>query len=221
MQNHISLFVSVPIASFRVAQAREYWETYPCPPPSTVYGLLLSLVGETNRLAHQGTQLAVALLLPEPPISTVLRKLWRIKSAQEDPGRGTNARPDFQELLTDVRLAVFLKKGEQEQAKTSLYQRVVDAFANPSQVERFGGLCLGESTHLVDEIRELRPADASQGALWLRPAHIGTFSLPIWPDHVGSLKTHWAQFSLEEAPEEAPLDPTDAWVTILPKPQNH
>src|SRR6202044_1447868 len=42
------VFVSAPVASFRVPQAREYWETLPCPPPATVYGMLLSAVGEPN-----------------------------------------------------------------------------------------------------------------------------------------------------------------------------
>jgi len=80
-------YVSVPIASFRVAQAREYWETYPCPPPSTVYGMLLSLVGEQNRLAHRGAEIALAITSdPQrlvdtraPYPSVVLRTLWRAR----------------------------------------------------------------------------------------------------------------------------------------------
>jgi CRISPR-associated protein Cas5t len=71
----LHLYVSVPVAGFRVAQAREYWETYPCPPPSTIYGMLLSLVGEPNRLAHQGCEIAVAVV-SDPRRSVVLRTLW-------------------------------------------------------------------------------------------------------------------------------------------------
>ena len=39
----LALYLSAPVASFRVPQAREYLETFPCPPPATVYGALLSL----------------------------------------------------------------------------------------------------------------------------------------------------------------------------------
>jgi CRISPR-associated protein Cas5t len=41
---------------------REYGKTYPVPPPSTVYGMLLSLVGETDAYKHCGVQLAIAML---------------------------------------------------------------------------------------------------------------------------------------------------------------
>ena len=43
----IGLYVTVPVACFRKGLAREYLETEPLPPPSTCYGFLLSLVGET------------------------------------------------------------------------------------------------------------------------------------------------------------------------------
>ncbi|MCK6511261.1 type I-MYXAN CRISPR-associated protein Cas5/Cmx5/DevS [Myxococcota bacterium] len=211
----LSLFVSVPIASFRVAQAREYWETYPCPPPSTVYGMLLSLVGEEDRFAHQGAEIATALLLPEPSLSRILRKTWRVKKLDEGLGRGNNVRPDFQELLTGVRLGVFLRSGPNESTQhPTLYERVQSTLAAPSQIRRFGGLSLGESTHLVDELRLLRSNDAQQGALWLSPSNIGSFSLPIWPNHVGLEGTRWQQFRLEEAQKNQPLDPSHVWVTI-------
>ncbi|WP_422387114.1 CRISPR-associated protein Cas5 [Aphanizomenon flos-aquae] len=38
----------VPIACFRQSPAREYAETYPVPPLSTVYGMLLSLVSNPH-----------------------------------------------------------------------------------------------------------------------------------------------------------------------------
>ncbi len=40
-----SLFVDAPICSFRPNWSREYQDTYPIPPPSTLHGMLLSLVG--------------------------------------------------------------------------------------------------------------------------------------------------------------------------------
>jgi CRISPR-associated protein Cas5t len=74
----MKLYITVPVASFRIAQAREYWESYPCAPPSTVYGMLLSAVGEENRLAHIGSEIAIAIL-QRPERSRVLRTTWRLK----------------------------------------------------------------------------------------------------------------------------------------------
>src|SRR5438105_12020354 len=180
----IGLFVSAPIAAFRVPHAREYLESYPCPPPATVYGALLSLVGETARSAHDGSELAIAQL-SHPARSVVLRTLWRVKGLQTSAGTNENKRPDFQELLSDVRLAVWVRSGEGETTLPSLAERVAAALANPHAVDRFGGLALGESTHLVDEVRVLRNDDGESGA-FLVPASDGPLTLPLWPDHVGS-----------------------------------
>ena len=49
----IGLKVTVPIACFRKGMSRQYLETESIPHPSTCYGFLLSLVGETERERHQ------------------------------------------------------------------------------------------------------------------------------------------------------------------------
>lgn len=209
----LCLYVSVPIAGFRVAQAREYWETYPCPPPSTVYGMLLSLVGEKNRLVHRGAEIALAII-SDPSRSIVLRTLWRVKNAKVGPGLGSNKRPDFQEILSDVRLSVWVRQGVNESVTTSLTTRITSAFNTPANVRRFGGLSLGESTHLVDEIRLWREADPVKGLMLLADDR-GDLSLPIWPDHIGSQGTRWGQFKLDEmALNNEP--PDRAWTTICP-----
>ncbi|MHC5777600.1 CRISPR-associated protein Cas5 [Nostoc sp.] len=46
------LYLDVPFTTFRESHAREMGKTYPVPPPATVYGMLLSLVGETNVYRH-------------------------------------------------------------------------------------------------------------------------------------------------------------------------
>lgn len=247
----LKLYVSVPLASFRVAQAREYWESYPCPPPSTVYGMLLSLVGEENRLVHQGAEIALAVL-GEPCRSVALRTLWRVKEKNlytdplgnhhvigsnkkererffawvkeqgwDDPvfrigpGLGANARPDFQELLNDIRLAIWVRKGAVEDAPKPLIHRIFSALNDPSRVFRYGGLSLGESTHLVDELRNWRHDDPKNGHLLLADER-GELSLPVWPDHVGSKGTRWGQFRISgrEGLESCP--PESAWTAILP-----
>ena len=214
MHDHVALFVSVPVASFRVPRAREYFETLPCPPPSTVYGMLLSLVGEINRHAHEGAELAIALL-SQPEYSVVLRTLWRVKSRKHGPGLGENKRPDFQELLTHIKLAVWLKNGKNEDAPVCLADRVRQVLAAPGTVVRFGGLSLGESTHLVDDLRPLREADGRHGTILLQNDE-GDLSLPIWADHVGSRNTSWQQFTLCDALVSA-LPDERAWVAIRRK----
>ena len=100
----ISLLVSVPICSFRKPYAREFFETERIPPPATVYGFLLSLVGEEDRHAYVGTRLAMAMV-EEPSVSTILRTTWRIKS-KLPPGIGNNKKPDYQEVLTGLQVYV-------------------------------------------------------------------------------------------------------------------
>lgn len=209
----IGCFVAAPITAFRAPRAREYLETLSLPPPATVYGMLLSAVGETNRLVHQGAELAVAVISPGTR-TRVLRTLWRVKDAGSSLGVGENKRPDFQELLVDVRLAVHVRSGSDE-GDRSLAARLEEALRAPALVTRFGGLSLGESTHLVDELRPLRAEDGSAAATWLIADADGPYSLPIWPDHVGSRRTRHGQFSLRPATELS-SPPSEAWTAVRP-----
>ncbi len=209
----IGVYVSVPVACFRVPRAREYFETFPCPPPATVYGMLLSMVGETNRRIHEGAEIAIAML-SVPSYSTVLRTVWRIRFANVDLGRGSNRRPDFQELLTDVRFVAWVRRGAHESKAQSLAGRLSEAFSQPSVVSRFGGLSLGESTHLVDEVK-LYTQNEQHGRL-LTKRDDGDLSLPVWVDHVGA-NTRWAQYTLGET-SLTTNNLATAWTEIL-RPQ--
>src|SRR5262245_32020442 len=157
------LRVTVPVACFRKGLAREYLETEALPPPATCYGFLLSLVGETNRRRHVGCRV-VPVLINKPPTSVVLRTVWRVKKTPlGSPG---NTRPDFQQLLTGVELLMWPKSSSA--ADDGLEARVRQALTEPETVARFGGLCLGESTHLVDEVTLLdkaRPLLADRSGL--------------------------------------------------------
>jgi CRISPR-associated protein Cas5t len=209
MMETIALCVSVPVACFRIPRAREYFETFPCPPPSTVYGMLLSMVGEINRRAHEGAEVAIALV-SKPAYSVILRTLWRVKTKKYGLGLGENRRPDFQELLTDVHLAVWVRQGAKEVSQPSLAESVAEALDRPSSISRFGGLSLGESTHLVDDITRLDAVNL-KGQLLLADDE-GDLSLPVWPDHVGS-KTRWGQYRLVNFDLAKDL-PELAWTTI-------
>ena len=215
MSNTIGLYLSAPVAGFRAPHAREYFETLPVPPPSTLYGMLLSLVGEEERARHEGAEIAIAML-SEPPVSVVLRTTWRIKDKKLGPGLGNNRRPDFQELLTDMRLAVWLRTGGSEAGSPSLRERVAEVLCNPAASRRFGALALGESTHLVDEVRRLRPGDLD-GARPLVADPDGELSLTLWPNHVGSKGTAWGQYRLAEGmAEDQP--PDEGWIAVARGP---
>lgn len=199
----IGLNVTVPIACFRPGAAREFWESLPLPPPSTVYGFLLSLVGETDRTRHLGVR-CTAGIVGDNYCSTVLRRMWRIKelggSSNATQGNGANVRPDYQQLLTNVSLIVLVSSLEESNSGENLVARIETAL-NPktrSNIKRFGGLSLGESTHMVDEVRLLQNAttvEFSDSKFFLLDSN-GGMSLPVWVDHVGSAKSRYATGSL-------------------------
>ncbi len=210
------LHLTVPVACFRKGLAREFFETEPLPPPSTCYGFLLSLVGEEDRCAHAGVRVSAAVL-GQPPVNVVLRTLWRVKDLPDGNSQpSANRRPDYQQLLTNVDLIVWLDSGEERRLPTllSLEERVRAALDPRARegVGRFGGLSLGESTHLVNDVSLLEasggkasPPAGDWNAFLLHPD--GSHTFPVWVDHVGTRGTRHATGNLE------PVDPG-----ILPEP---
>src|SRR3954470_18482479 len=135
----LGLYVSVPVACFRKGLAREYLETEPLPPPSSCYGFLLSLVGETQRIRHIGCRVA-PVLVNRPEQSVVLRTVWRVKKTPlGSPG---NTRPDYQQLLSPVELVVWLDSSRECAEAPTLENRVQQALSEPARIDRFGGLSL-------------------------------------------------------------------------------
>jgi len=67
-------------------------------------------------------------------------------------------------------------------------------------IERFGGLSLGESTHLVDEVSliERMDVDANKDQVQLFVVcDRGRYTLPVWVDQVGSAGTRYVTGDLE------------------------
>jgi CRISPR-associated protein Cas5t len=56
---------------------------------------------------------------------------------------------------------------------------VSEALTHPEQIERFGGLSFGESTHLVDEVKNFAQSEKTTGNIFLLADH-GRMTLPIW-----------------------------------------
>lgn len=205
----IALKVEVPIACFRQSRAREYAETYLVPPPSTVYGMLLSIVGETNRYQHCGVRLAIAML-SNPQKSRVIRTFRRFKKKDiHDP---TNSRPDYQELLTDIQFIVWVDS-QGETQKTGLSDRLQLALSHPHLIDRFGGVCLGESRDLINAIAILSSDDQKHNLSWLIQDEDGLLTLPYWVDHVGSQGTRWRRYRQLEFAQNWQV-PELAWTVI-------
>jgi len=211
----LGLYVTVPVACFRKGLAREYLETEILPPPSTCYSFLLSLIGETSRQRHIGCRITPAVV-GAPEKSSVLRTVWKIKNrnllmGQTPPpgapknvrGAGGNRMLDRQELLTGVKVVLWLDSREENINGVTLEQRVEKALISPQQIERFGGLSFGESSHLVDEVRRFDGDPSMEGRVFVL-ADLGQMTLPVWVDHVGSEGTRYVTGDLISSPLTSP-----------------
>lgn len=183
MADSMPIRVEVPVCAFRPYASREYQDTFPVPPPATVYGMLLSLLGihREDKHRHYGVEMALAVTeLPERR-SRVLRKLRREKSDKKKRRDLEDTRPDYQDLLIDLELWIWLRQGS-DPADPPLCERIPAVLTDPACIEkREGGLSLGESSYLVDVIK-IDPAPPEQ-LIFLTPDHQGFYSLPIWVDH--------------------------------------
>ena len=107
--------------------------------------------------------------------------------------------------------------------------RTLSALKNPGSVQRFGGLSLGESTHLVNEVEPLdsdlqssryqkrTPSPRGQAFLLAPRGHL---TLPVWVDHVGSADTRYVTGDLmgDWPAERQPEFPTMPRIEPLDKP---
>jgi CRISPR-associated protein Cas5t len=156
-----TLYIDCPCTSFPRSFARDYKETYLYPPPSTIYGFLLSLVGESDLMAHLGVKLAMGIIGDKPSISRIVRKQRHHKFSKthmETYPTSQFSKPNFQELLTDLKVVIKLDSSE-ESANLKLDERVAIALTTPEQITRFGGLSLGESWAMINGIRTYRESD--------------------------------------------------------------
>lgn len=228
----ITLRVEVPYASFRKSYARSFAESYPLPPPATIYGMLLSLVGERFRSRHEGVRLAFAFKCYRerdnrkdcgedggaclPHIATTLRKLSRYKYGVPGKQAKLGNAPDFIESLCNIEFLCWLDSSLEKDAGRNLEARITEAIELPDKVDRYGLLCLGLSDDAVNDLSICRQIENE----WHRliPSHTGSMELPVWVDHVGSAKTRWNRFHLEPIPKtlfSSPGDDDWQWTEII------
>lgn len=211
----LCLYVEVPICAFRPRWAREYQETYALPPPATVFGMLLSLAGVDwpDKEQYAGVELALAIAR-EPEKCRIFRKFRRVPQSKRGADPLTERRPDYQDLLLDLHFWLWLRDGQARHSLTEPVHAALDA-QRRREITRYGGLSLGESSHLVNEI-SLKPPDR-QGRFLCRDSE-GYYQLPVWVQHprCGEGQSSLGRFSLlplEILAEPPASDPR--WITIV------
>jgi CRISPR-associated protein Cas5t len=229
-----TLYVEVPYASFRKSYARSFAETYPLPPPATIYGMLLSLVGERFRQRHAGVRLAFAYKCRKqnerceeaclPHVATTLRKLSRFKYGTiSTEAKRKTLKPDFIETLCGIEFLCWVDSSNEdasligaanddskEASAPTLEERIVAALESPASVERYGVLSLGLSDDAVNDVRLCTTIKGDWHRLF--PRNTGMMELPVWVDHVGAAKTRWRRYELEQQAILSPSSPDgDEW----------
>jgi CRISPR-associated protein Cas5t len=151
--------------------------------------MLLSLLGvpREEKARHRGAEMALAVSAI-PGRAKVFRKLRRGADLE-------NTRPDYQDLLMDLTLWIWLRAGG-DAASPPLAERVPSALSRPETIARFGGLSLGESSYLVDVVTiDNTPPDR---LIFLVPDSGGFYSFPTWVDHAERKNTVLSRFRLSD-----------------------
>ena len=215
------LRVDVPMTGLRPMWAREYQETYPAPPPSTVYGMLLSLVGVERHRKDRHVGLRIALALAENTEESlwqrrekgrIFRKFRRVAQAKKNADPLADRRPDYQELLLGLEFWLWIDDSQASHPLCGEIRKALDP-EDRDEIVRHGALCLGESSHMVNEVTEGHPHGNGR---FVSPSEKGFLSMPVWSDHKGDRPTI-RSFEIRE-PEQLPSDPPpDCWITIAPE----
>lgn len=218
----ITVRVQAPYASFRRSYARSFGESYPFAPPATVYGMLLSLVGERSRAHHVGVRLAFAYAR-QPTVATTLRKLSRYKYGVAIKQEKFGNTPDFVETLCGLDFLCWIdSSGEVGAARhgaamARLEERVKRAVLSPETVTRSGIVCLGLSDDAVDAVTLVRRPEGRWRSLV--PDEAGEVELPTWIDHVGSLDTRWRRFHFDAEPKDRSPSPSREHFVAIEDPR--
>ncbi len=211
MTDPLPIRVEVPVCAFRPYTSREYQDTFPVPAPATVYGMLLSLLGipREEKAMHRGAGMALAVV-SMPQRAKVFRKLRRGDDLED-------TRPDYQDLLMDLTLCIWLRQGE-DTADPPLSARIPTALAHPDTITRFGGLSLGESSYLVDAVGPTQmPLD--KALQFLKPdKERGFYRMPVWVDHAANQNVSW-RFNIEKMSVSDGLN--RCWIYIGAEQRNH
>lgn len=199
----ISAFISVEDCLLRKPHSRELYDSDALPPPTTIYGMFLSYIGEYDREKYRGTQMAICVIR-HPKKSWILRKNWRTKFANVPPGCGKNVRPEFLAIQVGLEFAVWLNG--------PIVPVLKHAVERPEEVDRYGCLSFGDSNGNIEELKFYPTWPTGKTGDWMVPSQRGKYPLPLWSDYDTLREAVWQRFDLILGPIKEPH--TDCWFTI-------
>lgn len=213
----IGIHVWLSTGSWRPPMRSDYVESYVVPPPSTVYGALLSLVGETDPTRHVGCRVTASHVC-HAGTQIVLAHAWRQKTPGNPRGVGDNKTIRFEEIFHDVQIILWVDSSDESTTPT-LEQRLIQAENRRFRGRRFGIPCVGNATDTIHAHQIIHNP----------PHQVTTFLLPgPVPERRRSVcMPVWVDFSKYGPPNRAitgyyvPLDtapPVDRMPQIAPRP---
>jgi CRISPR-associated protein Cas5t len=166
----IQLYIEAPVASFPRKFAHDYRETYLYPPLTTVFGCILSFIGELDITAYPIDSIDIGVINKYPAISSVCVKQRNnaympggkhAKTREKSYSTGVYpaslySKPNIKEIVVGTKIVAQINN--EPLAARFLYSL-------HSGCDRFGILSLGESSAMVNCIREYRPEDGE--IFWL------------------------------------------------------
>jgi CRISPR-associated protein Cas5t len=166
----IQIYIEAPFASFPRRFAHDYRETYLYPPLTTIFGCILSLIGELDITVYPMNSIDVGVINKYPAISSVCVKqrnnayMPRGKHAKiREKSYSTGvypaslySKPNIKEIVVGTKIVAQINN-------EPLAAKVL--YSLHSGCDRFGILSLGESSAMVNCIREYRPEDGE--IFWL------------------------------------------------------
>lgn len=218
------LKVDVPVTSLRPTWARAYQETYPAPPPSTVYGMLLSLAGVEReaRERYSGVRIAIALAENEDlriwQRREKVRVLRKFRRLAQNPGRDkivdplADRRPDYQELLLGLQFWLWLDDASSHRSLSDAVREALDPDRRAAVI-RHGALCLGESSHLVNDIRVDLPRGKGRFVVLNER---GFLTMPTWTDHAKD-RSRVQTFEIGNIEDVSREPSEESWIEISPR----
>ena len=120
-------------------------------------------------------------------------------------------RPDYQELLLGLEFWLWIDDSQASHPLCGEIRMALDP-EKRGEIVRHGALCLGESSHMVNEVTKDRPRGRGR---FVAPCEKGFLSMPVWSDHKENRPTV-LNFEIRELEELTDNPPSDCWITVAP-----
>ena len=141
----------------------------------------------------------------------LLRKFRRIAQKRKNADPLADRRPDYQELLLGLQFWLWLDDTYSQLSLSDAVRSALDPDRRGAMI-RHGALCLGESSHMVNDIRVNLPG--GQGR-FVAPSERGDLAMPVWTDHVSD-RSRVRTFEIRDLDDICRYPPEDCWIEMAP-----